>query len=142
MTQVLDASMALAWLFLRADSAERELADRALAELPATATFVPPLWWAEVANGVLRGERAGFTSTLAADLFLERLAEAEITVDREQAASRQADIVRLSRQHGLTAYDAAYLDIAVRMQCMVTTFDRKLAAAVRANGLRVFGDLV
>lgn len=140
MSQVLDASMALAWLFLRTDSGERAQAAQALTELSSTETFAPSLWWTEVASGVLRGERAGFTSTAQTNLFLDQLSRAEIIVDPEPVTSRQADIVRLARQHGLTAYDAAYLDLAVRMRCTVATFDRKLAEAVRANGLHVYGD--
>ena len=61
MNGVLDASMALAWLFTRVDPAEAALADQTLRDLASTSWVVPAIWYAEVANGLLRGERAGLT---------------------------------------------------------------------------------
>jgi predicted nucleic acid-binding protein len=139
-SQVLDASMTLAWLFVRADAGEAKLARKALSQLHRTPAVVPALWVAEVANGVLRGERAGVVAPAQAGFFLEELAHANITVDSEPAIGRQPKVVALARAYELTAYDAIYLDLALRMRSTLATFDRKLAQAARANGLKVFGD--
>jgi predicted nucleic acid-binding protein len=48
----------------------------------------------------------------------------------------------LARTYALTAYDATYLELALRRSAVLATFDRKLAAAARSAGVRVFGDAV
>jgi predicted nucleic acid-binding protein len=45
----------------------------------------------------------------------------------------------LAREHGLTAYDATYLDLALRKNAVLATFDGKLAEAMRRAGGKVFG---
>lgn len=134
--------MTLAWLFKRADPAEASLATRALNQLPDTETLVPHIWFAEVANSVLRGERAGVVSSAQAAFFLERLAASRIQVDSSSPWSAQSRAIDLARQHALTAYDANYLELAQRSQSELATFDRRLAAAARQAGIRVFGDAV
>lgn len=140
MTQVLDASMALAWLFVRADAGEARLARKALGQLHRTTTIVPALWFAEVANGVLRGERAGLVASTQAGFFLEELAHANVAVESEPPGRHQSEILSLARTHGLTAYDSTYLELALRMRFTIATFDQKLARSARASGLKVFGD--
>ena len=46
----------------------------------------------------------------------------------------------LGRMYNLTAYDATYLELAMRLAGVLATFDRQLAEAARAAGVRVFGD--
>lgn len=57
MTLVLDASMALAWLFERADQIQAECADKVLSALTSYEVVVPPLWHVETANALLVAER-------------------------------------------------------------------------------------
>jgi predicted nucleic acid-binding protein len=140
-SQILDASMALAWLFIRGNVGEAELARKALSQLHLTPTIVPPLWFSEIANGVLRGERAGIVTREKASFFLDELAHANVATDFEPPASRQASVLTLARTYGLTAYDAVYLDLTLRTKGFIATFDRQLAEATRKAGARVFGDL-
>jgi len=137
---VLDASMTLAWQFKRVDPAEILLAEEALAELASVVAFVPAIWYAEVANGLLRGERQGMIPPAQTAFFLNDLSQANIEADTESPPSRQARVLALARTHGLTAYDATYLELAMRRASTLATFGRKLAAAARAAGARVFGD--
>ena len=65
-----------------------------------------------------------------------------ITLDDLSPASRQTRVLDLGRMHKLTAYDATYLELAMRRAATLATFDRKLADAARAAGGRVFGDPV
>jgi predicted nucleic acid-binding protein len=132
--------MALAWLFKRTDPAEVALADRALAELTSVSAVVPAIWYAEVGNGILRGERQGVVQLAQAAFFLNELSHAEIETDDETPRTRQADVLALARIHNLTAYDATYLELAMRRGAELATFDRKLAEAARAAGVQVFGD--
>ena len=142
MTLVLDASMALAWQFRRVDPAEILLAEKALEQLSSVTATVPALWYAEVANGVLRGERQGMILPTQTAFFLNELSEAEIVADEISPRARQAVVLDLARVHGLTVYDATYLELAIRRAATLATFDRRLAGAARAAGVRVFGDSV
>ena len=45
----------------------------------------------------------------------------------------------LARKHGLSAYDALYLELALHKEADLATADRALAAAARAEGVRVVG---
>ena len=47
------------------------------------------------------------------------------------------DMMRLARSHRLTAYDAAYLELALRKGAPLATLDRRLAEAARAEGVSV-----
>ena len=114
MNGVLDASMALGWLFTRADPAEAALADLALRDLASTSWAVPAIWYAEVANGLLRGERAGLIQTPQAGFFLDRLSRAKIEMDQESPRTHQVNLLALARAYRLTAYDATYLELALR----------------------------
>lgn len=140
MNLVLDASMTLAWQFKRAVPAEILLAEKALAELPGYLALVPALWYSEVANSLLRGERQGAISPRQSAYFLDELSEAEIVADEVSPRLRQTAVVELARTHGLTVYDATYLELALRRAATLATFDRKLADAARAAGVPVFGD--
>ena len=134
--------MALAWQFRRVDPGEILLAEKALEQLSSVTATVPTLWYAEVANGVLRGERQGMILPTQTAFFLNELSEAEIVADEISPRARQAVVLDLARVHGLTVYDATYLELAIRRAATLATFDRKLAGAARAAGVRVFGDAV
>jgi predicted nucleic acid-binding protein len=138
--KVLDASMALAWLFPRSDAAEASLAEQALDELDYEAFLVPTIWYGEVSNAILRGERKGLVSQSQTAAFLAELDVADIEVEADSPKLRQSVVLALARSHGLTAYDAMYLELALRRGAPLATFDQKLAEAVRTSGGQVFGD--
>ena len=137
---ILDASMALAWLLIRTDQTEAALAQRAFSEVSATGAQVPALWFAEVANTLLVFERAKRLTEQVSASYLSDLALMAITQDDLSPGSRQPRVLDLGRMHKLTAYDATYLELAMRRAAVLATFDRKLADAARAAGVRVFGD--
>lgn len=140
MNGVLDASMVLAWQFQRTDAAEAALAERALRELSSATWMVPAIWYAEIANSLLRGERAGVIQPSQTEFFLDKVSRAQIETDSESPRAHQANVLGLARTHHLTAYDASYLELALRTGGVLATFDRKLAEAVRKAGGQVFGD--
>jgi predicted nucleic acid-binding protein len=137
---VLDASMALAWLIDRADQAEAVVAQLAFDEVSASGAQVPALWYAEVANTLLVFERARRLTEQDSTVYLSDIALMAITPDDVSPSSRQSRVLDLGRRHKLTAYDATYLELAMRHAATLATFDRKLAEAARGAGVRVFGD--
>lgn len=138
--KVLDASMALAWLFPRLDQAEAALAELALDELDHEEFVVPAIWYGEVANGILRGERKGLVTLSQSAAFLAELDLASIETETDSPRLRQPVVLALARSHGLTTYDAMYLELALRRGAPLATFDARLAGAMRQAGGRVFGD--
>ena len=140
MTLVLDASAALAWLIQRADPAEATLARQASIEVRASGALVPGLWFTEIANTLLVFERAKRLTEVDSRNFLSSLALLAIEEDDPPCAALQPRLIDLGRRYSLTAYDASYLELAIRSSAVLATFDRKLTGAARAAGVKVFGD--
>ena len=134
MRLVLDASVALAWLFERQHPDEAELATQVLGALPNVEASVPALWHAEIVNALLVGERRRVVAEAWTVDYLTRLSRLPISTDDRVAASRREPVLALSREHGLTACDATYLDLALRTDAKLATFDTKLVDAMRRTG--------
>ncbi len=132
--------MALAWHLKRVDPDEAKLAQLALKEVADGGATVPGLWYAEVANGLLVAERRGVTNPREIASFEADLRQLDLSPDLKEPGEMFASVISLARSSGLTAYDAAYLELALRTGLSLATFDRKLAEAVRKAGSRVFGD--
>lgn len=141
MRLVLDASMALAWLFERENAEEADCADRALLAMADAETAVPPLWHTEVANALLVGERRRVVTKAQVISYLNRLYRLPIATDNAAPVTRCDLVMALAREHKLTAYDATYLELALRVGAVLATFDGKLADAMRRAGGTVFGDV-
>jgi len=139
---VLDASAALAWIILRNDAAEARLARRAFDLVLSKGAAVPALWYAEVANTLLVFERAQRLTEQDSVRYLADLALLAIAQDEQPSALLQQRVLDLGRLHNLSAYDATFLELAMRQGDALATFDRKLATAARAAGVLVFGDSV
>ena len=128
---VLDASVTACWCFPDEQSAA---ADVAMRRLLGDEAIVPPVWSLEVRNILVVNERRGRIEPEDSDAFLRALLLLPIRIRRD---TDESALLTLARTHGLTAYDAAYLDLAVRNAVPMATLDRSLARAVRAQGLPV-----
>lgn len=131
---VLDASVTACWCFPDEQSA---VADAAMDRLLDDEAIVPALWNIEIRNILVVNERRNRIESADADAFLRDLGRLPIRVRRD--ADERA-LLGLARKHGLTAYDAAYLNLAVHARVAVATLDRSLASAVRAEGLQLVGE--
>jgi len=129
---VIDASMALAW------SLEDERSGEALAVLDhveAHGAIVPTLWSYEVANVLaLLVRRKRIDTSRAADIgfALDALAIARVPPDAPQW---RATTIALAERHKLSAYDAAYLRLALDAGARLASLDRPLVAAARKYGI-------
>lgn len=130
---VLDASIAAAWFF--PDEHDAVAIAVALRLVEGTA-LIPTLFWFEIRNLLLVGERRGRVDAADSARFLAHLDALPLEVD---AAPSSADLLALGRAHGLSAYDAAYLELARRRAVPLATLDRRLAAAAAAAGVALFG---
>ena len=131
---VLDASIVLAWHFDDEDDALAEQVARRSADEPAV---VPAHWFAEIANGLLAGERRRRTAPDRVATFLRRLDALDLDVDDVDPRTAFEFHLPLARAHRLTVYDAAYLELAERRGMALATLDRPLADAARSVGVEV-----
>jgi len=107
-------------------------------KLDDTEAVVPALWPLEVTNVLLVGERRGRLSPAQSRLFLELLGAMPVTVDVESLHTHSLQLLALGREHGLSSYDACYLELAERRGLPVATTDKKLLQAVEDRGVTVF----
>ena len=132
---VLDTSLTLAWYF--ADEAD-PYADAVAQKLASTEAVVPSLWPLEVANALVMGERRKRSTEAQASAFLARLGRLPIVVDEETDARAWGDTLSLARAQNLSAYDAAYLELAMRRGLPLASLDEKLKAAATAVGVGLY----
>ena len=132
---VIDASVALAWCF--PDEAS-DYADGVLVALEDRTAMVPAIWSLEITNALLVGERRKRIRQPEARRFVELLKGLSILEDGQPFADTVSNILPLAREHDLSAYDAAYLDVAVRYGAPLATLDKALQKAGRAAGVKIF----
>ena len=127
---VLDASAAGAWCIeTEAGSAEASLL---IEQLAVTRGIVPGVFWDEMRNLLLVAERKGRIGAGAALGEMERIRVLQLRTDHEQ---NDKTILMLARRHGLSGYDAVYLETAKRRRTALATSDRRLARATAKEGV-------
>jgi predicted nucleic acid-binding protein len=130
---VLDASVVLSWCF---DDETSPYTDALLDLLAEGEAFVPSIWPLEIVNVLVNAERAGRLVHADALKFLRLIASLPITVIPESPARVFSEVLALAREEGLSSYDAAYLDLALREGLPLATQDRALRrAAKRKNAV-------
>lgn len=131
---VLDASIALTWLFRDELTAERRTV---LERLDAEFAVVPAIWPLEMANILAIAERKGRIASAEVAEFVAKIETLDIRVDDGTASRGLREILALARRESLTSYDAAYLDLAMREGLPLATRDRALAKAAKRLGVAV-----
>jgi predicted nucleic acid-binding protein len=133
MNFVLDSSFALTWVF--ADEA-RPVTDEVLDSMGRGATaFVPALWWWEVGNALLVSERRKRITQAESRQHLMLLTALPIEVDESAREEAWSSCYLLARNHHLTLYDAAYLEVALRRGLPLASIDHDLREAAKAEGV-------
>ena len=131
---VLDCSVTMAWILPdETDSGAEELGE----SLVESTAVVPGLWPVEVANVLLVATRRGRIEEEVWPDLLDRLAALPIETDPETGVRAWTDSLRVARDHELSVYDAAYLELAMRRRIPLATLDGDLATAARRAGVRV-----
>jgi len=134
MTVVVDASITVAWYLGEEEAATAHVV---LQRLGQTQALAPSLWWFEVRNALLANERRGRIDTTQTAEILAHLVKLPIQLVREPNGDA---ILALARTHGLTIYDAAYLELALRADAPLATLDRQLARAARVAQVPLLGE--
>jgi predicted nucleic acid-binding protein len=134
MELVLDASVALAWCF---DNEATEATDRVLERVANEAAAVPAIWHVEVANVLALAERRRRITQARSAQFIALIEGLEIVVDEETPSRAFDRVLDLARSERLSAYDAAYLELAMRLGVPLASKDADLCNAAQHLGVSV-----
>lgn len=103
-----------------------------------TVFHVPTIWHYEATHVAAALVRRGQVSHATASRYLEQVAMLPIVTDTTSHAHAASATFALSIQYGLSVYDAAYLELALRLGASLATNDQRLQVATRQAGASVF----
>lgn len=132
MSIVADMSVVLSWLF---EEVQTPTALELLTVIESEGLIVPNLWWSELENGLLMAERRARKTADECSSFLDLVRQLPIQTDDSPRYRLSDEILRLGRVHQLTAYDAAYVELALRESAPVATFDAAIRRCAAQVGL-------
>jgi predicted nucleic acid-binding protein len=132
---VVDASVALAWCFPDEGS---DYADQVLVALKGHLIAVPPVWGLELANAILVGERRKRLKQPEIQRFLDLVDGLSIGQDTQAVGENLSGVLPVARRCNLSAYDAAYLELAIRLAAPLATLDRRLRRAASQAEIQMF----
>ena len=133
---VLDSSVALAWVL---PGEGTDATEALLDEIAASGAAAPGLWPLETANVLLQAERARRITRAERQRSLAALAALPIRIDADTATQAFGSTTALAEAHGLTLYDASYLELALRLALPLASLDGKLRQAAQASGVELLG---
>ncbi|MGQ9780159.1 MAG: type II toxin-antitoxin system VapC family toxin [Bacillota bacterium] len=130
-TFVMDCSVTMAWCF---KDEEDSYAEGVLRLLENAEAVVPTVWALEVMNVLLTAERKGRLLPAESERFIGLLGLLPITIDAASGISGR--VMDLGRAHnGLSAYDAAYVELALRRGLPMATKDEAVRRALATLGI-------
>ncbi|MFM8455095.1 MAG: type II toxin-antitoxin system VapC family toxin [Gammaproteobacteria bacterium] len=129
---VLDASVALAWCF--ADEST-EATNQLLEAVLMHKAHVPNLFHLEISNIILNAVRRNRISYARMTKYIELLNKLDLQIDSETSNRAFHEILQLSYSHGLTTYDAAYLELSLRLGLPLASRDKVLCKVAKNLGV-------
>jgi len=135
-TFVVDSSIALTWCF---EDEATQVVDALLVRLTNDGAYAPSLWPLEVLNVLVMAQRRGRITLEARQNRIALLHALPITLDTETAGQSWTITNLLAERHGLTLYDAAYLELAQRLGLPLATLDTDLRTAASNLGVPLLG---
>jgi predicted nucleic acid-binding protein len=126
------------WVLGDGSPSDREYADKVLTAMANGPVTVPVTWGLEVANVLNRMETKGLMPRARTEAFIERLSGMDIEADGETYAYALSDTLELARRFRITAYDASYLELALRLDIPLATLDEGLRKAAKKAGVKQF----
>ena len=114
-----------------------DYANAILAMMPDSEAFVPGILSLEIANTLLVAERRNRITQEQSELAIALLQSLLIQVDEATHTNAFSSPLRLGRQEGLAAYNAAYLELALRLELPLATLDTRLAEAAIRCGVQL-----
>ena len=134
MPLVIDSSVALTWVM---PDEQAETADHLFAGLDEQEVVTPSHFAVEVANALLTNVRKRRISAAYREQALSDVFSFNIRSEPAPSAERLRSVMHLADHHALTAYDAAYLETALRLGASLASLDGDLLQAAEAEGVRL-----
>ncbi|MGH8750297.1 MAG: type II toxin-antitoxin system VapC family toxin [Burkholderiales bacterium] len=140
MNFVLDASVTMCWLLFDGKSTARAFALEVLDAMKQAATnaHVPLTWGLEVSNVIAKAEARGLLTAAQSGAFIEMLESVNIAADSATFSKALTDTLQIARRYRLSAYDASYLELALRESLPLATLDADLHKAAQKAGVKRF----
>jgi len=132
---VLDCSVTMAWCF---DDEATPYTDGVRDILADMRAVVPSIWPLEAANATIVGERRKRLDEARSRRFFVLLEALPIILDEETGNRNFTETVHLARTYQLSAYEASYLELAIRRGLPLACLDGKLKTAAAAAGVVLF----
>ena len=132
MAYVVDASVTLPWFL---EDERTAFTDTVFASVHRGQYWTPAIWCLEFPNALLAAERKRRIDRSTRLGVLDRAVGLSLRVESQPPDMRA--VSALAERHGLSTYDAAYLELAVRQSFGLITLDRELADAALAEGVPV-----
>lgn len=130
---VIDASAMLAWCF---DDEKPQDPLGMLRKLKQGGMVAPAHWPLELTNIVWNGEKKGRIAAADARSFISLVESLGVAIDFETPRRAWSDVLALARAEGLTTYDAAYLELAMRLRATLVSKDSDLLKAATGSGVK------
>lgn len=138
MNFVLDNSVTMRWFFGDGKPQELAYAGSVLDALKDASALVPATWGLEVANVIARAEAKNLVTEARSEAFLEMLEGIDIEEDKATFSHALSHTLQLARRYKLSAYDASYLELAMRLGLPLATLDEDLQKAAKKAGVKKF----
>ncbi len=138
MSFVLDNSVSMRWLFRDGKPQDIDYADGVLEGMKDISAIVPAIWGLEAANVIARAGANNLVTQLHIQAFLKLVGSINIEADTDTFAYALTDTLQLARRYRLTAYDASYLELALRLGLPLATLDENLQKAADEAGVEKF----
>lgn len=129
---MIDSSVAMGWIMPDEDVGP---ARNAMARVLSSGGIVPPIFRVEVGNALLVAQRRNRIDAEFSAEALARLAILPLESDAESSTHVWGRSMEIAAVHGLSLYDATYLEVAKRCDLPLATFDKRLAEAAKSEGL-------
>ncbi len=134
---VLDCSIAMAWCF---EDEKTEVTEKIFDQFRADKlmALVPAIWPFEVANVLLIAQKRQRISAVKTSEFQEALNMLSIVIDESSIQRSSGSTLELAKAMNLTIYDAAYLELAIRMGLPLATLDNDLRKAANKSAVKLY----
>jgi predicted nucleic acid-binding protein len=136
---VLDNSVTMRWFFGDGKPQELACAGNVLDAMKVATAIVPTTWGLEVANVIAKAEAKALVTEARSGAFLEMLDGVSIEVDAATFAHAPQSTLQLARRYKLSAYDASYLELALRRGIALAPLNEDLQKAAKKAGVKKFG---
>ena len=132
---VIDGSLVVSWFL---DDEQSEYGQEVRSQIPgADLVSVPAHWMLEVTNALLVAERRRRIDPASVNHAVGILRQMPIRTDTETGEQAGRQTLELARRHALSIYDAAYLELALRLGAALGSLDEQLKAAAKDRGVKL-----